>query len=297
LQILPRASNALNRIFARISNMMNMAPVDAALREDIGRGDVTTEVFVPAGRPYRAVALAKEEGVLCGVEAAAYAFRRLDGRAVVRVLKKDGSLLKPGDRIMEVRGGRALLTAERTALNFMQRLSGAATMARRFVLLAKGTHAKIFDTRKTTPGLREMEKYAVLCGGACNHRIGLYDAVLIKDNHIKAAGWDFIRSRVPSLRARKGLKFVEIEAASFQDVKEATSCGPDIILLDNMPVPLLRKSIAYIKSLPGRRPEIEISGGVNLKTVRRLALLGPDRISVGQITHSAKALDISLEVE
>lgn len=277
--------------------MKNMAPVDAALREDIGRGDVTTEIFVPAGRRYRAVALAKEEGVLCGVEAAAYAFRRLDKGAKVRFLKKDGDLLEPGDKILEVRGGRALLTAERTALNFMQRLSGAATMARRFTLLVKGTPAKIFDTRKTTPGLRELEKYAVACGGAHNHRIGLYDAVLVKDNHIKAAGWEFIRSRMPALRARRGLKFIEIEAACFQDVKEASSCRPDIILLDNMPVPLLKKSIAYIKALPGKRPEIEISGGVNLKTVRALARLGPDRISVGQLTHSAKALDISLEIE
>ena len=266
--------------------------IRAALEEDLGkRGDVTSEFFVPRETRLSGMIVAKEDGVICGTLIAQRVFQRLRCRA--EILVSDGSLVKKGRAAMEVSGGRALLTAERTALNFLQRLSGVASLTRTYADLVKGTKAKIFDTRKTLPGWRALDKYAVKCGGGENHRMGLYDAVLVKDNHW-ASGVDVV-AQVKAVRKKYPGIVVELEAADLAQVGRALFAKPDIILLDNMDAPALRKAIASIrKALP--KTEIEISGGVNLKTVRALAKLGPDRISIGRLTHSAPARDLSLEV-
>lgn len=271
--------------------------VKRALAEDVGRGDVTSLLCIPPARHFRAVAVAREKGVLCGVAAAELAFKLLDKRCKVRLLKKDGQLLKPGDRILTVEGGRSLLASERVALNFMQRLSGIASAARACVKALAGSRAAIFDTRKTTPLLREQEKYAVRCGGGRNHRFGLYDAVLVKNNHIDAAGWESVRRAAAAARKRKGVKFIEIEARTLREVSLAISCGPDIILLDNMSPAQVRRAVALVRKHGGRKPELEISGGINLKNLRAYAKLGAQRISCGALTHSAAALDISLRIQ
>jgi len=189
------------------------------------------------------------------------------------------------------------LTAERVALNFLQHLSGVATLTSRFFKAVSGTAAVILDTRKTIPGLRALEKQAVKCGGGVCHRMGLYDAALIKDNHIRAAGWERIAKAMPALRANPEVEFVEIEAQSLEEVKQAAALHPDIILLDNLPLSDIKKAIRFIHAMPkSKHPQLEISGGVNLRTVRALAQTGVDRISVGKLTHSAPALDISLEI-
>ncbi|MFA5160737.1 MAG: carboxylating nicotinate-nucleotide diphosphorylase [Elusimicrobiales bacterium] len=271
--------------------------VKLALQEDIGSGDITTEALLPAGGKYRACAVAKESGIVCGIEPAALAFTLLDGKITAAKLLRDGDPVKPGTRILEVCGGRSIFTAERVALNFLQHLSGVATLTSRFVKAAEGTAAVILDTRKTTPGLRELEKRAVKCGGGFCHRMGLYDAALIKDNHIRAAGWKRVAAAVEELRSRRGVEFIEIEAQSLDEVRQAVAIGPDIILLDNLPLPEIKKAVRLVHALPpARRPQLEISGGVNLDTVGALARAGTDRISVGRITHSAPALDISLEI-
>jgi nicotinate-nucleotide pyrophosphorylase (carboxylating) len=270
------------------------AMIRAALKEDLGaRGDVTTELFVDAGARLTGRIMAKEQGVLCGVEIAAAVFRRVDPRCKVAVHLGDGRRVKPGDTVLRVSGSRALLTAERTALNFLQRLSGVATLTARYADKLKGTRAKVFDTRKTLPGWRELDKYAVRCGGGRNHRIGLYDAVLLKDNHW--AGGRDVPGGVRLARKKYPGIVVELEAADLAQVERAVDAGADIILLDNMTRPLLRRSIALIRR---RAPatQIEISGGVSLDTIRGLGKLGADRISVGRITHSAPALDLSLEI-
>jgi nicotinate-nucleotide pyrophosphorylase (carboxylating) len=211
----------------------------------------------------------------------------------VRILISDGSKVHRGQTVMKIEGGPSILTAERTALNFLQHLSGIATLTAAFTSRLCGTKAKIFDTRKTIPGLRELAKYAVVCGGGHNHRLGLYDAVLLKDNH-----WPFAQplgEAVRSVRRKHPGIAVEIEAKSFTQIRRAIAARADIILLDNMTVPRLRQATALIRSRASA-PKIEISGGVNLKNVRSLAKLNPDRISVGCLTHSAPALDLSLEI-
>lgn len=266
--------------------------IQAALAEDLGkRGDVTSEFFVPPSIKLSGTIVAKEDGVVCGTKIAADTFKRLGCRCTILV--KDGSRVAPGRAVMKVSGGRALLTAERTALNFLQRLSGVASLTRVYVDKVKGTRAKIIDTRKTLPGWRALDKYAVKCGGGQNHRMGLYDAVLVKDNHW-ASGVDVV-AQVKAARKKYPGIVIELEAADLAQVGRALFAKPDIILLDNMSPALLKKSIASIrKALP--KCEIEISGGVTLKTVRALAKLGPDSISIGRLTHSAPALDLSLEV-
>jgi len=271
--------------------------VKLALQEDIGGGDITTKALIPAGKRYCADAVAKEEGIVCGIEAAALAFTLQDPEIKVSRLLKDGDAVKPGSKILTVKGGADILSAERVALNFLQHLSGVATLTSKFVKAVSGTTAIILDTRKTIPGLRVLEKYAVKCGGGVCHRMGLYDAALIKDNHIRAAGWERIAGAMAELRANPGIEFIEIEAQSLDEVKRAAALNPDIILLDNMPLAEIKKAIQFINAMPkSKRPQLEISGGVNLKTVRALAQTGADRISVGKLTHSAPALDISLEI-
>ncbi len=291
--------------------------VKRALEEDIGSGDVTTQFFLPQSREFKGAVIAKENGIICGVEPAEKAFLLACPGVKVRILIKDGKAVSPGSRIMEVSGGREILTAERTALNFLQRLSGIATMTARFAEKIKGSKTKILDTRKTTPGMRFLEKYAVTCGGGRNHRMGLYDAVLIKDNHI--AGWkettdkkeekqhEFIKNKMRLIKKRFPKMIIEMEAQNIKQVFNALACGVDIILLDNMSEPDIARAVKIIKtfeksSLPKdaglkTRPQTEISGGVNLNNIARLAKLGCDRISVGMLTHSPKALDISFELE
>jgi len=263
----------------------------------MGSADVTTDSLVPEGRRYTAVAVAKDTGVVCGIEAATLAFTLLNPKAKVTVFKKDGDKIKPGDKIFTVEGNRSILTSERVALNFLQHLSGVSTSTAAFVEAVEGTTAVILDTRKTIPGLRELDKYAVKTGGGVCHRMGLYDAVLVKDNHIRAAGWERIAESAELWRKNKDVEFVEIEAQSLDEVKKALAINPDIILLDNFSLVDIKKAVKMIHALPpGKRPQIEISGCVNIKNVRAYAQTGADRISVGRITHSAPALDISLEI-
>ena len=266
--------------------------IKEALAEDIGTGDITTKLLVPPGR-VKAVILAKENGIFCGERVA----RQIFGAYKInsRFLARDGRAIKKGQVIAEVSGdARNILTIERTVLNFLQRLSGIATLTSDFAQAVKPYKAKVLDTRKTIPGLRLLEKYAVACGGGFNHRIGLYDMVLVKDNHLMLAGsWMLIAERLQ--RKPKGMK-VEIEADTLAQVKEIVNARvADIILLDNMSIPTLKKAIKYIRQA-SPRTLIEISGRVNLRNVKQYAKLGVDRISIGALTHSAKALDISLEI-
>lgn len=268
--------------------------IRAALEEDLSRrGDLTTQEFLPAGLKLSGRIVSKAPGVLSGIEIAAAVFRKAAPGCSVRILKKDGARVRPGDAVMKVSGGRNLLTAERTALNFLQHLSGIATLTKEYADAVRGLRPRIYDTRKTLPGWRALEKYAVRCGGGFNHRMGLYDMVLLKDNHWNA-GSDPKRKIEEFRRRWRGVEIM-LEAASLSQVERALAARPELILLDNMGPALLRKAIALIRKR-GPKVQIEISGGVNLKTVRGLARLGPDRISIGRLTHSAPALDLSLEI-
>jgi len=271
--------------------------VRSALAEDVGSGDATSLATVPKKVQATARMVARESLVVCGVAVAEMVFRQVSRGLTVKQLASDGKRLKKGEPILIISGeARAILTAERVALNFVQRLSGIATLTAQFVEAVKGTGAKILDTRKTTPGLRVLEKYAVACGGGQNHRIGLFDLVLIKDNHLVA-----LRDEAPNAiaaavqRARKKypkLK-VEVEADHPEQVDQAVAAGADIVLLDNMSLKTMR---AIVKRVKGRA-KLEASGGVNLKTVRGIAETGVDFISVGALTHSARAMDIALDFE
>lgn len=268
--------------------------VAMALREDLGSaGDLSTRCFLPKGARYKAVIRFKEDGVLCGTGAVDAVFRKACPFAKLRWLRQDGQSVRAGEVVARVEGPREILTAERTALNFLQKLSGMATLTRRFVDETGGKTA-IYDTRKTVPGWRELSKYAVRTGGGRNHRIGLYDMVMLKDNHISALGPE-AASIIRRFRSRHPQVPVEMEARDEREVRLALKLRADIIMLDNMSPPSLKRLIRLIRS---ERPnvEVEISGGVELKRVRRLALLKPDRISVGRITHSAPALDISMKL-
>ena len=272
---------------------LNYEPiVRAALIEDIGAGDITTEACIPPHARSSAMLLAKSAGVVAGLALAECSFRILAPDIVWQPELADGDQVD-GHRnvIARVSGpSRALLTAERVALNLMQRMSGVATITARFVALVAGTGATIVDTRKTTPGLRVLEKYAVRVGGGLNHRIGLYDSVLIKDNHIKAAGG--VLAAVDAARSRSGHTVkIEVEASTLAQVEDALTAAADIILLDNMDCPMLRAAVALIKG----RAVTEASGGITEATVRDVALTGVECISVGALTHSAPAMDISLD--
>ncbi len=269
--------------------------VRAALAEDLGSGDVTTLATVPARAQSVARMNAREPLTVAGIQFAEIAFRELAPKIKIQKLARDGQKVAAGTMLLKISGpSRALLSAERVALNFVQRLSGAATATALFTNEIKGFHAKILDTRKTTPGWRRFEKYAVACGGGKNHRLGLFDLVLIKDNHLVA-----LRNEKPNAiaaavaRARKQfpkLK-VEVEADTLAQVAQAADAGADIILLDNMTTAQLRAAVKIVNG----RAKTEASGGVNLKTVRAIAATGVDFISVGAITHSARAVDIGLD--
>jgi nicotinate-nucleotide pyrophosphorylase (carboxylating) len=265
--------------------------VRRALAEDLGWGDVTTEATVAAGLKARGVVLAKSPCVIAGVDVAAEAFRQLDPAVVFTVRKGDGSSCSPGDVVAEVSGSAAsMLTAERTALNLMQRMTGIATMTRRYVD-ATGGHITILDTRKTTPTLRALEKYAVRAGGGTNHRAGLDDGILIKDNHIRLAGG--LAEAVRRMKAADQEMPIEVEAQSLDQVDEAIQSGADVILLDNLTTDQIKDALARIAG----RAKVEISGGVTLERIPELARTGADYVSIGALTHSAPAADLSFELE
>jgi nicotinate-nucleotide pyrophosphorylase (carboxylating) len=265
--------------------------VHRALAEDVGTGDVTTEATVAADLRGRGVLLAKSPLVVAGMEVAAMTFGLVDPAAVLIARVDDGTPCESGTIIGEVRGpARALLTAERVALNFLQRLSGIATITRRFVD-ASGGRLTILDTRKTTPTMRVLEKYAVRMGGGTNHRFGLYDAFLIKDNHIRLAGG--IAAAVRSARQLRPDLPVEVEAQSLEEVDTALAAGVDVLLVDNLPLEAVREAVRRARG----RAKTEISGGVTFDRLDALAETGADFVSVGALTHSAPAADISLELE
>jgi nicotinate-nucleotide pyrophosphorylase (carboxylating) len=266
--------------------------VRRALAEDIGTGDVTTEAVVPAEAYAVARAVCKSNGILAGIPVAEAVFRTVDPEVLFQSFAKDGEWGTVGFTIFEVRGAaRSLLIAERTALNFLQHLSGIATRTARCVGLVHGTKARIVDTRKTTPGLRVLEKYAVRVGGGCNHRFNLSDGILIKDNHIAAAGGIAEAVRRARRNAPHLLK-IEVEATTLEQVQEALDAGADAILLDNMPPELLRQAAQLVAG----RAVTEASGGITEENLREIAETGVDIISLGALTHSVEAMDISMSL-
>jgi nicotinate-nucleotide pyrophosphorylase (carboxylating) len=270
-------------------------PIAIALAEDIGDGDITSNSFVPDNLRASARIVAREKAIVAGTSVATEVFRRVDKDLHISVLRKDGEELAPGDVVIEIKGkARSLLTAERVALNFLQRLSGIATLTHEFVQAAANSRVRIIDTRKTTPGLRRFEKAAVLAGGGKNHRFGLYDMVLVKDNHLAmASGVSDLARRIREIRQANPKIKIELEADNLDQVRAFVELpGVDIILLDNMTPAQLREAVALRKD----HIKFEASGGINLKNVRRVAATGVDYISVGALTHSAHAIDFSLEM-
>ncbi len=269
--------------------------IKAALKEDLGHGDVTSNALIPEELQGQGLLRAKERLVLCGVEVARLVFALVDPRLSFEALHRDGDLLEPGTVAAKVQGPVvSILKGERVALNFVQHLSGIATYTKRFVEKVSDLPVRIVDTRKTLPGFRVLEKYAVTVGGGHNHRFGLSDGVLIKDNHIKACG----SVREALRRAQRALPHVyrlEIEVKDLKELEEALEAGAEAILLDNMDVPTLRKAVQLARR---KRPEVvlEASGGVNLENVRAIAETGVDIISVGKLTHSAPAVDLHLKI-
>jgi nicotinate-nucleotide pyrophosphorylase (carboxylating) len=265
--------------------------VRRALAEDLGGGDVTTEATIDPMLRAKGEIVAKSECVIAGLDVASEAFRQLDPEVSFTVRKREGSRCEYGDIVAEVRGAAApMLTAERTALNLLQRLSGIATLTRQFVDAAGG-QITILDTRKTTPTLRALEKYAVRAGGGTNHRTGLDDAILIKDNHIRLAGG--VAPAMTRMRAARLDMAIEIEAQSLEQVDEALAAGATIILLDNMPIDHIREAVRRV----AHRAQVEISGSVTLDRMPELVSTGADYVSVGALTHSAPAADLSFELE
>jgi nicotinate-nucleotide pyrophosphorylase (carboxylating) len=267
-------------------------PVDNAITEDVGTGDLTSRFFIPETRVSRGRIFAKEACVLAGVDVVQRVYRKLDLQMELRILRQDGSVVEPGETVIELTGlTRTILTGERVALNFVQRLSGVATLTAQFVRAVHGTGVAILDTRKTTPGLRALEKAAVKAGGGQNHRMGLYDGVMVKDNHLLAR--PELQEAIFSLRRAYPDILIEVEADSIDQAREFVHLdGIDVILLDNMSPDELRACVLL------RRPglKFEASGGVTLTSVGPMAQTGVDFISVGQLTHSARAIDFSLEL-
>ena len=269
--------------------------VRMALAEDLGRGgDITAQACIPEGARMRAVFAARKPGVLAGIGCVRLSLLAMDPAATIRSRLRDGDAFEAGTALAEVEAdARAFLAAERTALNLLGRLCGIATLTRAYVETVAGTDARIADTRKTTPGLRALEKHAVVCGGGVNHRFGLDDAILIKDNHVAVCGG--VAEAIRRARAVAGhLVKVEIEVDGLDQLDEALAERPDVVMLDNFTPDMLREAVARVRDRPGR-PVLEASGGVNLQTVRGIAEAGVDVISVGALTHSAASLDIGLD--
>ncbi len=264
--------------------------IDLALEEDIGSGDITTDSIIPAKAEKKVYLAAKADGIIAGIDIFIKVFERLGGEIVYEILKEDGSTVKKGDRILNMTGNyRTLLTGERTALNFLQRMSGIATAASEFVEALRGTGVTILDTRKTVPGHRLLDKYAVAAGGGENHRIGLFDMAMIKDNHIKVAG--NITKAVKMVKEKSGGKVkIEVETTTLEEVKEALAAEPDVIMLDNMDANMMREAVKLIDG----RCKTEASGNMTMEKLKETAKTGIDYISSGALTHSVKALDISM---
>lgn len=276
--------------------MKTSDPIALALAEDVGTGDVTSEYFVAAGAQAFARIVPRERATIAGVETAIEVFRRVDPKLHVNAVLQDGAQVTGGETILEVRGAaRSILTAERVALNFLQRLSGIATLTRQFVEGVGKAKAQILDTRKTTPGMRALEKAAVVAGGGANHRFGLYDMVLVKDNHLMAtSGFSSLAAAIQRVRSERPDVRVEIEAERLEQVRTFLEIdGIDVILLDNMPPSEMREAVALGKK---KDVKFEASGGVNVKNIRQIAASGVDYVSVGALTHSARAIDLSLEL-
>ena len=282
--------------------------IDVALTEDVGVGDVTTAAVVPKGKKGLAEVIARDGGIIAGLEFTQNLFKKLDKDLKIETELRDGQRIKEGQTILTLEGElESILRGERVALNFLGRLSGIATLTSKFVERVKGTKSKILDTRKTTPGLRLLEKYAVTVGGGENHRFGLYDMILIKENHLSACGGIQAALKAARLyvdeyqgqtKGRHSLK-IEVEVKNTGELKEALKFSPDIIMLDNFDVEEIKKGAEIVERLEteaGKAPKLEVSGGVGLENVREIAEAGVDFISVGALTHSPKALDFSLLV-
>ena len=288
------------------------------LQQDIGSGDVTSHILFDNDMKLTACIIAKERCIVAGIDVAGWVFDALDEKIIFKPLCKDGDAIKKGKRVIFLKGSaRSIMAGERTALNFLARLSGVATLTGSYVDAVKGTKAKVYDTRKTSPGLRELEKYAVRAGGGCNHRMGLWDGVLIKDNHLDVLRVTCHVSRIAMIKEavskarEKGYKNIEIEVDNLKEFEAAVDVGADIIMLDNMKLADIRKAVKLNGSTPnhslrsgsghglkalGSRPVLEASGGVNLENVAGIAKTGVDRISIGSLTHSYPSIDFSLEV-
>jgi nicotinate-nucleotide pyrophosphorylase (carboxylating) len=270
-------------------------PIDIALREDIGAGDVTSDFFVSKDQQAAARIVARERAIIAGIGTASEVFRRVDPAIEVATERKDGNEVHPDETVMELRGpARSILKAERVALNFLQRLSGIATMTHKFVEAAANEHVKILDTRKTTPGLRALEKAAVVAGGGRNHRFGLFDMVMLKDNHLATTDeFESFAKAVRKFREAKPKIQIEVEADTLEQVHALLEIdGIDVILLDNMTPAQIREAIALGKD----KVKFEASGGVTLKNIQQIAATGVDYISIGALTHSPRAIDFSLEL-
>ncbi len=266
--------------------------IEHALAEDIGTGDVTTEAIIPGTSTSSAVMLAKQELVLAGLDVSREVFHHLDPGVQFTAYAKDGDRMHAGTEIARLSGNtRALLMGERVALNLLQHMSGIATLTAKYVEKVSGTKARILDTRKTLPGLRQLEKYAVRMGGGKNHRMGLYDMVLIKDNHIKAAGG--IAKAIEAARKKAGQLKIEVETKNLDEVRGALAAKVDIIMLDNMPIDTMQEAVKLING----RALVEASGNVTLELIRHIAETGVDFISSGSLTHSAPAADISMKIK
>lgn len=281
------------------------AIVDLALEEDLSLGDITTDYFIDGNRNKTGVVIVKEKGIVAGLELAIIICRKVDNNLKVKLLAHDGDFVKPYQHILKISGPqKSILMIERTLLNFLTHLSGIATLTNQFVEALKNKNIEITETRKTLPGLRVLEKYAVLIGGGKNHRFNLYESFLIKDNHLKIIysrphGDKILLENFQKAKSKHPDKIIEIEAKNFAEVKKFTKIGFDYILLDNMPLPVLKNAVEYIRNFEkkaGRKIFIEVSGGVNLEKVGYLSKLDINRISIGALTHSAKALNMSLEI-
>ncbi|MEW6103553.1 MAG: carboxylating nicotinate-nucleotide diphosphorylase [bacterium] len=267
------------------------ALIKMALKEDIGKKDITSSAIAFSSF-IDAQIIAKEKGIIAGIDIAIKCFLEVDKKIEIKRIIKDGEMVKDGSIILELSGnGESILSCERTALNFLGSLSGIATLTSKFVELA--SCSKIYDTRKTTPGFRRMEKYAVRIGGGYNHRFGLFDEILIKDNHLKVAGG--IKEAILKVKEKHPKKKIEVETENIEQVREAISQGADIVMLDNFDIPRMKEAIFIIRK-ENKGIKIEVSGGINLSNVKEVAILNPDIISIGALTHSAKALDVSLEI-
>lgn len=272
--------------------------ITRALGEDIGRGDVTTRLIVPSQAKVTAEIIVKQKAVICGMDVLKWVFAQIDSSIRFKALVSDGARVKPNKKVALLEGpARAILTAERTALNLLGYLSGISTLTSKFVEKAGPGKVKIVDTRKTLPGLRYLAKYAVRTGGGFNHRMGLYDQILVKDNHLKIAGLKLrIKGLIKKIKNEKPKNMkLEVEVKNLKEFREALEAQPDIIMLDNMKLTDIRKMIK-LKGRSKQRPLIEVSGNVSLKNVSQIAKVGPDIISIGSLTHSVESIDVSLNI-